>query len=364
MVNASSPLDQTAGAGTMGKYRSNLFAELGLNLEGEDLEGMDDADLLELLDPCDHLPLEWQEVGVLHTLGQVRIQEVRTFAYDDTIMGNSAKAMCRLKDFCFQGSDLKLAVREIDFDNGVIGFRVWDAAVVLTYWLYENADRFRGKAVMEIGSGCGLPGMMAANYAGSVVLSDSEPALLDNLLTCVAMNYEEETATYFPTKLTCVPGATVESTACLGPKVCLSCKGGREVAVCKVNFDLLVDAASDREVDCGLFDLVFGSDVSYSEELGRSVARVCCSLLAPFGEAVVVSPEERVGNCDCLVEFMKLGRVLSVNFITHGRQMTPQDYAETLLGRKPSHCKRNHMVIHFAKCAPSLPNVFPKGFPP
>ena len=45
-----------------------------------------------------------------------------------------------------------------------------------------------------------------------------------------------------------------------------------------------------------MFDLVFGSDVSYSEELGRSVARVCCSLLAPFGEAVVVSPEERVGN--------------------------------------------------------------------
>ena len=46
MVNASSPLDQTAGGSNLGKYRSNLFAELGLNLEGEDLEGMDDADKL------------------------------------------------------------------------------------------------------------------------------------------------------------------------------------------------------------------------------------------------------------------------------------------------------------------------------
>ena len=42
----------------------------------------------------------------------------------------------------------------VDFDTSGVGFRVWDAAVILTVWLYRHKELFAGKRVIEIGAGC------------------------------------------------------------------------------------------------------------------------------------------------------------------------------------------------------------------
>ena len=51
-----------------------------------------------------------------------------------------------------------------------VGFVMWPSAVVLSRWLVSNPDEVRGKRVLELGSGCGLTGLVAAK-----ILRDSEP---------------------------------------------------------------------------------------------------------------------------------------------------------------------------------------------
>jgi predicted nicotinamide N-methyase len=52
----------------------------------------------------------------------------------------------------------------------------------------------RGKAVLEIGAGCGLNGLVALQVGASeVVLTDVEGPVLLNLAACVAMNTPSST---------------------------------------------------------------------------------------------------------------------------------------------------------------------------
>uniref|UniRef100_A0A7S4APW1 FAM86 N-terminal domain-containing protein n=1 Tax=Pseudo-nitzschia australis TaxID=44445 RepID=A0A7S4APW1_9STRA len=43
-----------------------------------------------------------------------------------------------------------------------VGFVMWPSAVVLSRWLVSNPEEVRGKTVLELGSGCGLTGLVAA----------------------------------------------------------------------------------------------------------------------------------------------------------------------------------------------------------
>lgn len=62
------------------------------------------------------------------------------------------------------------------------GMYVWPCAVVLAQYLWFHRDRLRGKAVLELGAGVSLPGVVAARCGAEVVLSDSadKPACLEN----------------------------------------------------------------------------------------------------------------------------------------------------------------------------------------
>ena len=175
-------------------------------------------------------------------------------------------------------------------------------------------------------------------------MSDIEPALLENLFTSLVMNHGEEVATYFPTKLS-VPEVSVEATSVLNPQVSVLCEDGKQASICKIDYDHV----NSLNEDLCLFDFLLGSDLTYSGELGLSVARTCFSLLKDLGEAVVVSPEERAGNVHFLVEVMKRGRILSTSFVYHHRRMTSPEIAEECLGRKPRTCVRPHLIIHFSK---------------
>ena len=149
----------------MNAYETNLFAGL-VDSESDSDENLDEMDLLEILKPEDYLQgqfsLEWQEIGILHKIGELEILETRTFAYDDLILGNTTKSMCRLKDFLFlDDSEFKVGCRELEFETSGVGFRVWDASVVLAVWIHNNANLVKNKSVVEIGSGCGLGGLAA-----------------------------------------------------------------------------------------------------------------------------------------------------------------------------------------------------------
>jgi Lysine methyltransferase len=44
------------------------------------------------------------------------------------------------------------------------GLGIWPAAVLLSRWLVEKQDLLRGKVVVELGAGCGLPALAAGKH--------------------------------------------------------------------------------------------------------------------------------------------------------------------------------------------------------
>jgi len=68
--------------------------------------------------------------------------------------------------------------------------RVWPCAQLLAEWLFANAGPIglAGRSVLELGAGCGLPGLTAwAAGAGRVCLTDV-PENLPRLAECVSLN--------------------------------------------------------------------------------------------------------------------------------------------------------------------------------
>eukprot|EP01027_Heterolobosea_sp_BB2_P006169 GEZU01009359.1.p1 GENE.GEZU01009359.1~~GEZU01009359.1.p1 ORF type:complete len:276 (+),score=61.78 GEZU01009359.1:193-1020(+) len=61
-------------------------------------------------------------------------------------------------------------------------------------WIYDNASLFATKRVMELGSGVGLPGIIAARYSKEVYLTDYIEKLVENLEYNIKINttYESD----------------------------------------------------------------------------------------------------------------------------------------------------------------------------
>lgn len=52
------------------------------------------------------------------------------------------------------------------------GVALWPAAIALAHEIATRADEFRGKRVLELGAGTGLPGIVAASFGATVVQTD------------------------------------------------------------------------------------------------------------------------------------------------------------------------------------------------
>ena len=69
--------------------------------------------------------------------------------------------------------------RELRFCSGC---RLWDSGVALSRWLCTRGEPdLLDKEVLELGSGVGMVGLVAARKARRVRLTDGEPRLLPNL---------------------------------------------------------------------------------------------------------------------------------------------------------------------------------------
>ncbi len=75
-------------------------------------------------------------------------------------------------------------------DFSQTGQVIWPAAPIMAYFLLSEHGRLltRGKDVVELGAGVGIPGLLACRSARSVVLTDHNPAVLDILRRNIALN--------------------------------------------------------------------------------------------------------------------------------------------------------------------------------
>ncbi|KAJ5782131.1 hypothetical protein N7457_003905 [Penicillium paradoxum] len=85
--------------------------------------------------------------------------------------------------------------RGLILSAGTTGNRTWEAALHLGSFLASEAGEalVRGKRVIELGAGTGFLSLVCARHLGvqSVVVTDREPALIDNIRDCVRHNLPE-----------------------------------------------------------------------------------------------------------------------------------------------------------------------------
>jgi predicted nicotinamide N-methyase len=123
---------------------------------------------------------------------------------------------------------------------------LWPAAEGLAIYLNEHPEVVKGKTVLELGCGLGLPSIVASHLGGKVLATDFHP------------DVEE----YFRR----------------------NCR--HSVVQCdyqRLNW-------REERTDLGLYDLVMGSDVLYESKHPSEVARGLIKFLAPGGTIILSDP--------------------------------------------------------------------------
>lgn len=67
--------------------------------------------------------------------------------------------------------------------------KLWPASVALCHYLQSNRQLLKGKIVVELAAGLGLPSVYAAAYASKVTCSDYQPEALDIIRQSVEVNH-------------------------------------------------------------------------------------------------------------------------------------------------------------------------------
>lgn len=155
---------------------------------------------------------------------------------------------------------------------------LWDSGLYLARWVLQHRARLDGKRVLELGSGLGLPGLIASKYAAETVLSDCSEDVVENLTANIKANTSNQ-------QTTAVKASGVTSGSCRA---------------------MLLDwtklkASSDVQPE---YDVVLGSDCIYMVDMADLVASVVAHSLKPGGFALLVFPQDRPG----VPEFVKLMR--------------------------------------------------------
>ncbi|MCX6047553.1 MAG: 50S ribosomal protein L11 methyltransferase, partial [Chloroflexi bacterium] len=71
-----------------------------------------------------------------------------------------------------------LAVAD-QLEHGPYGFLLWDSALALAEQLVAQAEQVRGKRILELGAGVGLPGLVAHSLGASVWQTDHQSSALN-----------------------------------------------------------------------------------------------------------------------------------------------------------------------------------------
>ncbi|KAG7386635.1 hypothetical protein PHYPSEUDO_015419 [Phytophthora pseudosyringae] len=255
-------------------------------------------------------------------------------------------------------------------EEDITGVSIWSAALILSRWVIDHRDTFDGKQVCELGSGCGVSGLAVHKYtnAARVVLSDLFAHTIQNLEHNVELNKadkqdgtDKEEKQDAPALDCCSRCGAVQRFTPDNPEgKLMTCGGCRSVAYCsrecqkkawkkhkpdckairaqreqaeamkesKANEEKVVQVEAidwaQRETwpigcDGDKFDILFGSDLVYHEEIVPVLVNVVDGMLAAEGRFVHVASQAR----HSLVEFKE---AMEARGFTCEVEEVPEDY--------------------------------------
>ncbi|CAH0473743.1 unnamed protein product [Peronospora belbahrii] len=230
-------------------------------------------------------------------------------------------------------------------EEDITGVSIWSAALILSRWIIDHRDVFDGKQVCELGSGCGVSGLAVHKYtdASRVVLSDLFAHTIQNLEYNVELNKtyknagadEKEEEQQAPVLDCCGRCGAVQRFTPDNPEgKLMTCGGCRSVAYCsrecqkkawkKHKSDCKAiraqreqtetqrknDASEERVLqveaidwaqhetwpigcDGDKFDVLFGSDLVYHQEIVPVLVSVVDGMLGADGRFLHVASQAR-----------------------------------------------------------------------
>jgi predicted nicotinamide N-methyase len=131
------------------------------------------------------------------------------------------------------------------------GVALWPAAIALAHEVASRADGFRGRRVLELGAGTGLPGLVAAALGGRVVQTDRDAVAL---------------------------------------AVCR--RNGERNRIRTIGYRLADWAAW---ADAGRYEWILGADILYAEATHPHLRRIFETSLAPGGRVLLADPFRGAG---------------------------------------------------------------------
>ncbi|KAM9779799.1 protein-lysine N-methyltransferase EEF2KMT [Neosynchiropus ocellatus] len=92
--------------------------------------------------------------------------------------------------FLPDGGAVSLLENEAMISDGTTGLVTWEAALYLAEWAMDHPERFSGRALLELGSGAGLAGIVVCRTCrpSRFIFSDCHPGVLTRLEENVALN--------------------------------------------------------------------------------------------------------------------------------------------------------------------------------
>jgi predicted nicotinamide N-methyase len=159
------------------------------------------------------------------------------------------------------------------------GVVLWPAAIALAHEVAARADGLRGRTVLELGAGTGLPGIVAASLGARVVQTDRQA---------------------------------------LAMSVCR--RNGERNGVGAIEHRL-VDWT--QWADEGRYDWIIGSDILYGESLHPHLRRIFASNLAPGGR-ILISDPFRATSFKLLEAMEAEGWTIGLTKWTIGEEETPR----------------------------------------
>eukprot|EP00050_Salpingoeca_kvevrii_P011696 m.17321 g.17321 ORF g.17321 m.17321 type:complete len:499 (-) comp3580_c0_seq2:130-1626(-) len=186
----------------------------------------------------------------------------------DFVFGGSSGPVVRCREV---GSDWTGDVFGKQASDDTTGMHIWAASLVFGHWLVERRADVAGKAVCELGAGCGVPGLAAAVNCGAsrVLLTDLFSHTVDNLRHNVELN----------------KGTT---------------KAPIEVSA--------VDWMKPKTWPKKRFDVLLGCDLIYDVDFAPHLVRIVTKLLAPdSGRFFYVAGAQRDGAIAFHEQMIKAG---------------------------------------------------------
>ena len=202
----------------------------------------------------------------------------------------------------------ELPITDDPFGNAPIedtaGFGIWCASLVMARWMASIASSFEGKTVVELGAGCGVPGLALAKHTtlSHLIVTDLNPQTVTNL--------------QFNVELNDITNGTTATT---------------------IDWD-------DESTWPAAVDTIIGSDLIYSKSIVPLLKKVVLGLVRDGGSFYYVAPDTGRDGLDQFLE-----EIQSQGFNLKSKTVAPPAYHENPLASKDE----EEAYVHFTDLASS-----------